>query len=243
MVACCQNIESLVSGQARDKHALLKQELDILSTCDLVISISREDASLLKNFGIDSVFFPYYPKYGDQLELKQIRDERKNIKTKANYLLIGNALNPANGRAMQILTQYWDRENLGDNNNKLFVGGYNSQSLQKFTRHNNKIKFLGELTEENYKKHMSEVKAIIIYQENSTGILTRVIDSLISGVPVVANSCSARTLYHCPGLLEYSELSYLTTVLAKLDGFDGNIPVPQKPNSSQLVAKIAQIAG
>ncbi len=61
IVAISQNIESLASFQVKKKWVLnlLAEELEILTQCRLVITISREENFLLTNLGIRSLYIPY----------------------------------------------------------------------------------------------------------------------------------------------------------------------------------------
>jgi hypothetical protein len=60
---------------------------------------------------------------------------------------------------------------------------------------------------------MINTKAVLINQLSSSGALTKIIEFLIAGIPVICNSSSARSYYDFNGIVTFDNFNELNNVL------------------------------
>jgi len=242
VIASCQNIETLATHQVKKKWALdfFKEELEIFSQCRLVITVSREEDVLLNNLGISSLYLPYYP--GKPLKERFLAVRENRGKTgKDGFLVIGNAGNLQTRKGMETLGRYWQENQLEAVGGKLLLGGFQSNGFFTPGHFGSSVEFLGALPNDTLDSILTRVKAVICYQENGAGALTRICEMLMAGVPVLANSYAARSYYNMKGVVEYRELDELKEALKQVDKLEGEIPVPAAPDISLVSLKIQKI--
>ncbi len=242
VIASSQNLETLAPNQVKKKWALdfFKEELEVLSRCRLVITVSREEDVLLNNLGIPSLFIPYYPGEPILQRLLAVRHNRGKT-VKDGFLAIGNAKNLQTREGMKNLGRYWYENHLEAAAGKLLLGGLNSEEFLTPGQFGDSVEFLGALPHDRLDHILTRVKAFICYQESGSGSLTRICDMLCAGVPVLANTYAARTYYNMKGVIEFRVLDKLGEALKQIDVFDGNIPLPLAPDISSLSLEINKI--
>jgi hypothetical protein len=242
IVASCQNLETLAPNQVIKKRAFdfFLQELQLLSRCRLVITVSREEDVLLNNLGVPSLFIPYYPGEPTLQRLLAVRTERGQ-KAKQGFLAIGNAKNLQTREGLANLGRYWQGNHLDAVAGKLLLGGFKSDEFFSPGEFGDGVEFLGTLSNEALDHILSRVKACICYQESGSGALTRVGEMLIAGVPVLANAHAARSYYNMKGVIEFRELDQLREALKKTGEMDGTIPVPPAPDITSLALEMQKI--
>lgn len=239
VIGICHNIESLSGGQAKDnkQFKLLKKEIEALSLCDLVITISREEHSFLNNLNVRSYYYPYYPIDTIEENLLRIRKARMNT-SKRDVLLLGTAYNLPTKFGMEKVISSWKRNS--ENHHKLLVAGYGTEDL-KVTEDVRNIELLGSITNEKLEYLLSSAAACLCYQEKASGALTRIMEMLIAGVPVIANTSACRSYYNLPGVIEIDNLDETRDALKKASLLDGNFPVPPSPNDQNLLEKLNEL--
>lgn len=239
VVALAHNIESLAREQVVDdfQGKLFSEEFAAFKKCDLVVTISREEDLLMNNFGIKTIFFPYYPVREIYDRLISAKQGRNGYKEKCHYLTMGSAANVVTCSGMEALLEFWRKEPLASSKEHLIVAGYN---LQQYLRdpHDINVEFVGEVTNDCHDEILKKVKACIIYQETGSGALTRITELLIAGVPVIANTVAARSYYNINGVLEFCDFKMLGKALEKFDNHEVEILEPKKPDSTILVDTI-----
>ncbi|MCU0285882.1 MAG: hypothetical protein MUF15_05740 [Acidobacteria bacterium] len=242
VVAACQNIESLSPSQVKKKWVkkLFAEEIGILSQCRLVITISREEDVLLKNLGIPTHFFPYYPVEPILKRLLEIRGKRKDS-LKHDILMIGNSNNLPTRQGMNSVIDYWLKNDLEKFAGKLIVGGFNCDKNINYPSSNGAMEFHSDLTNEDLDQFLCTVKAGLCYQRNGSGALTRICEMLIAGVPVLANAHAARSYYHLPGLIEFPTLADLDGALQQVEQLSPQIPLPLPPETSLLISGLQDL--
>lgn len=245
VVAHCHNIETLSAPQvlATAQHKLFAYELELLSTCDAVISISREETFLLRNLGINVIYFPYYPVGQIETRMRAVRTKRQG-NAKKNFLLLGTAANLPTRIGMTKVIEAWQRISI-EGADKLIVAGYDTESLRKITT-TDKFEFKGAMTDDELDVVLSTVKGCLIFQENGSGALTKIAEYLIAGVPVVSNSHAARSYYDCPGVIEYDDLSGLaeaTSICNQVRSFPSPVDHHMKTLSSYVLEILSNTSG
>ena len=218
IIALPHNLESLVPTQndvltAKISPDWFPQEIKRLAMCDAVFTIAREECWLLKLFGLNAFYLPYYPPREAESLFLDIREKRKN-RTKENstkqFLLIGSASNPPTFQGMKQIIELFNGMRVGS---VLNVGGYNSEILKPFIQNHDNIQLYGTLNNEMLIKFLIEADAVIIHQQATTGALTRIPEMLIAGIPVIINADAARSFYNVNGVVLYESISQLPEVI------------------------------
>lgn len=232
VVAVMHNIESLVPGSKSEitQHyapADLQDEIHLLRRCDTVFMISKEETWLMRLYGVNAYYLPYYPAKECREWLLQIRTarEKNNSSLAQSYLVIGSAINSPTAIGMQQLVDYAAAclQCI-----TLRVGGYGTDKRIRIPVGCSNVVLLGELSQEQLTHEMTTCTAILINQPPTTGALTRIVEAEIAGVPVVANTDSMRDYFNIQGIYEYRQLDELAVVLNQ----ELQIPnVPPKPDS------------
>lgn len=240
IVAMCHNIESLSYGQVVEKwqRTLFNKELDILSLCDVVIAISREETAILNNLNIKAIFFPYYPADTIINNLLNIRKTRGGTEKK-DIVLLGTAANKPTKRGMARVIKAWSENDLDRTCGSLLVAGYGTEVLKNISQGHG-VEFLGTLTNEELEKILSSIKACLCYQEKGSGALTRIPEMLIAGVPVISNTHAARSYYNSKGVTEFFCFEELQEAIKKVGLVKGDIPVPNPPDLSALLSEVGK---
>jgi glycosyltransferase involved in cell wall biosynthesis len=243
LVAACQNIESLSLSQVNPakQDRLFRMELQLLSMVDLIISISREETFLLKNLNMNVHFLPYYPVDSSKERLLTIRENRKKTK-KSGILILGTMNNYVTRDGMIKVIDFWKKNAnpKAAGGQKLYIVGYGTEKLRDVSLHKS-IEFMGALEESKLEELLYTIKACLCYQDSGAGALTKISEMLIAGIPVLANSHAARSYYNMKGLIEFHTLKDLKSVMPGIEKWEGNIPVPGKPNPDILLKMIDHI--
>ena len=208
IVALIHNIETLSREQVEYSHQreMFTYELELLSHCALVVTISQEETWLLRNFGMDPVYLPYFP-------IKQSADRCDNVRTKrqhsikANFLLFGTVYNLPTLEGMKKVITAITRDSIL-HNDRLIIAGYGTIQLANFAD-DPRIEVRGDLTDAELDELLTETKGCIVYQVNGSGALTKIPEILTAGVPVIINSHAARSHHNLPGIFEFDTFEQL----------------------------------
>ncbi|MBN1224346.1 MAG: hypothetical protein JXB23_13955 [Candidatus Aminicenantes bacterium] len=238
LVVTCQNIESLSLAQINPEYQnrLFQQEINLLSMADLIITISREETFFLNNLNLRTYYYPYYPVESIKNRLLNIRASRSRTE-KSGILLIGSVNNRVTFDGVLEVIEYWKRSSLSRMNERLIVAGFGTEELREICSHE-AIDFLGPLSDSRLDAVLSNVKACLCFQRTGAGVLTKICEMLIAGIPVLANFQSARSYYHTDGLVEFAGLDELKGALSRIDRWEGNIPIAEGPAPDRLLAAI-----
>lgn len=239
VVAVMHNIESLVPGckSPITQHYApvdFKDEVALLRKCDTVFMISKEETWLMRLYGVNAYYLPYYPANECREWLLQIRAvrEQQETKDKRTFLVIGSAINAPTAIGMQQLADYAAEHCL---NVELRIGGYGTAQHIHIPNGCKNVVLLGELSQEQLTREMTECTALLINQPPTTGALTRIVEAEIAGIPVVANTDSMRDYFNIPGIYEYRTMDELKDVLSR----DLQMPaIPLRPDSKLFIKAI-----
>lgn len=235
IIALPHNLESLIPESVslvtnkKTPNGFLK-EIEVLKKCDAVFTISREEQWLLSLFGVKAFYLPYYPPRVVQQQLLQIRERRKDRKRTNSVLMLGSALNRPTQVGMQQMMDAWGAMK---NAPQLRVAGYYTSQRLKISSDN--VIMLGELTNEQLEEEMYKADCLLINQPPTTGALTRIVEFLIAGVPVVVNEPSARSYWGTDGIYVYRNNDDFERLLWS----DFDTPqIPSEPDVTELLNKI-----
>ena len=218
VIAVPHNLESLVSSQKSFLSGKIspfgfQAEIDVLKQCDAVFAISREETLMLKLFGVNAYYLPYYPTKEVECYLLSIREKRKNRidNEKRQILLLGSAINPPTRLGMEDRIYFFEQNMI--ENIELRIAGYNTEQLSSIITNTKNISLLGELTVEKLEQELLQTDALLINQPATSGALTRIIEFLIAGIPVLVNEDSARSYFGMDGVWIYESNEQLIDFL------------------------------
>lgn len=237
IVAICHNLETLSREQIEYscQREMFTYELDLLSKCDLIVTISKEETYLLRNFGMSPVYLPYFPLKQTLARLEVIRSKRQG-EVKSNYILFGTVYNfpTLDGMKRVIMTVAGDRILHDD---RLIVAGFGTNQLSGFVD-DSRIEVRGDLTEAELDELLTTVKGCIVYQDSGSGALTKIPELLTAGVPVIVNSHAARSHHNLPGIFEFTTLEQLSQKLAAAAATDSFPDALSPPDTASLTKRI-----
>ena len=216
VIAFPHNLESLVPKSRYvigdgEKMAAFSNEIKCMQSCKVVFCISQEETWLLRLWGINAYYFPYYPPKQTETYLLEIRQERmvRKIPTK-RILMAGSALNGPTAQGMQQVMNYWKYID----GYELRVAGYGTiENLQQPQSGN--VLMLGAISDQQMREEMINCDALLILQPPTTGALTRIQEALLAGIPIIANDNAARDYHHVNGVHEYANIEDLQDILSE----------------------------
>jgi hypothetical protein len=237
-----QNLESLSRSQINPgfQLELFKQELELMSLADLIVTISREETSLLHNLGLPTLYLPYYPVEEIENRMKNIRQLRRTTKKKG-ILLIGTVNNRATREGIQHIVQYWKEHLAGKLDDELIIAGYGMDTIKSICTGPG-IRFKGQINDDQLDQLLAEISLCVNYQNSGGGALTKIREMQIAGVPMAANTHSLRSHYHQAGLAEFKHVSGIKPAIAQAREWEGRIPLPQRPPESKLLQAAESLA-
>jgi len=241
VIAHCHNIETLSRGQVMPPYQqeLFVRELALLAQCQAAVTISHEEAFLLRNLGISAVYLPYYPPASVEEQLLAVRG-RRDVTAVRDFLVLGSVTNVPTRTGVMRLLAAWQQ--LDDHpKERLVVAGYGTEELRDLSVMG--VDFCGAVTNEELAELLVKTRAAIVYQEEGSGALTRIGELLLAGVPVVANHHAARSWHHLPGVIEFDDLSALSSTLTTLLTAPPGVLSPPAPAASELLRLIDTIIG
>lgn len=236
------NIESLVPGMESEltkkkSPYWLLEEIRFLKEFDLVFAISKEETLLLQQCGVKAEYLPYYPVEEVFKNLITIRGVR--IKGTCHHngtrklLLLGSVINPPTLIGMQDRILFFEEHKLS--NWDILVAGFGTNVLEKYLTGNKRIQILGELSDQVLSALLCEVDLVLIHQPPTAGSLTRIVELLISGIPVLVNFSGARDYYGTNGIYVYYNDEQMLEYLS----YD-NYLIPDVPMKPEREYKIFQ---
>lgn len=195
------NVESL----APYPNAWTHQGLDITqrfaneqrwwAMADSIFTISVEEAWWLQLHGIAAEVLPYFPVDSDYHRLEQIRKCRSPDPA-FGYLWIADFRNPPNRLGAKTLLQLLQDRRQQSVPIQL-VGRGSQEFLAAYsTLLPDCIVVKGELDDTELASLQERCLALLIHHPPTSGMLTRVIDSAIAGIPVVGNSMALKSYCH-----------------------------------------------
>jgi glycosyltransferase involved in cell wall biosynthesis len=242
IVATPHNIESLVPGLnsgITDKSSpdWFMEEIKMLRKCDHVFAISREEVLILRQFKVKAKYLPYYPTNNTLNYLLSIRDNRGKKKydpaEKKKILMLGSAINTPTKEGMVDRINFFQRVDV--KSYEVVIAGYGTNQLESTLNKKDNVKFLGELAEAQLSDLLITTDILLVHQTATSGALTRIVEMLIAGIPVIANFESGRNYYGTNGLYIYNNDQQLIKYLEI-----SNYPVPEIPEKPTFEIEVFQ---
>lgn len=208
------NLESLVPNQDNllDLNEWLNIEISYLKQCNRIYTISQEENWLIETLGGLSETFPYYPSIEVEKFLLSCRDTRNQITDgKYMFFIIGTMGNSPTQLGLQELLNYIQSQEW-PSNISFKIAGFGTEILKNQHLSQN-VEISGTIDINQLKTYMQECSAIIINQKTSSGALTKIIEFLIAGVPIICNIGSARSYYKQEGIHIFSDVKDLKEII------------------------------
>ncbi len=241
IVGIPHNLESLVPLQKsgitnRMSPEWFMEEVKMLSECEHVFTISREETLLLKNFGIRASYLPYFPvkeTYDFLIDVRKKRESGSIPRGKPKLILmLGSYVNNPTKEGINNRIKYFG--NIIQHDLKIIIAGYGTEKIQPDTGKNGKsnIEIAGKLSDNQLSELLTKTDSILIHQGAASGALTRIQESLIAGVPVIANFSSSRNFFGTNGVYTY------TTDEQMVEYLMADKPMPPIPEYPQREYKL-----
>lgn len=210
-----QNFEAFCSKTDRMGVAFpesLLNELTIYRASKAVFPISYEEEWLLKLQNIDCLTLPYRPVEEHKRLLAFLRQKRvETAREEAAYLMLGSAVNAFSRAGMEEIIA-WLSPALKAGKASLDVAGFGTEKLAETTSDMTNLRLHGSVTNEKRDALMIGCRALLVHQKAGAGALTRIVEALYAGVPVIANRTAARSA-HYPGVLKYDHRGELMQLI------------------------------
>ena len=223
LIVIPQNIESLGaqnSGDIEGNSRRLKLELKAYAQADAVFTITEAESWLFRLFGINANCLPYYPPTALRQRLLAIRSKRQELNQEDFLLFVGSMGNPPTRQGLtDLLTQLTKIG--GECRPKIIIAGNGTDELAVDPSLN--VIVVGRVDDEQLDDLRAKAKATIVHQRSTTGIITRILESLIAGLPVIANKDAAR------GYEAYSDVHCYPDIHHMPEIFYQNLSAPQIP--------------
>jgi glycosyltransferase involved in cell wall biosynthesis len=199
-------------------------ELEFLKKCSGIFTINRVETLFLKNLGVNCETLDYFPPRDRQDELLKIRKEREKNPATGKFLISGSYHNPPTRRGIKALEELLKDEAI---QSEIVITGRGD--------HHSNFKSQGFLPHDAYADLCTKIKGMLVHQESGCGILTKIIDSLIMGVPVIASEIAARGWEGIEGVYIYRDSKELCELLSRPLP---NPPLPLDSKNSPQVKKL-----
>ncbi|RJS94691.1 glycosyltransferase family 1 protein [Salinisphaera sp. Q1T1-3] len=219
-VAFCHNLESLVPDEQLsyapqgDPHARFAAECEKLAAADARVVISSRDQWLLGLFGIESHHLPYFPPAARSRWLATIRAERAPEAAPRRLLLMGSAFYGPNHDGMRRMLGLLSSLPAVGGSLVIDVAGFGSERLRDACNGPG-VCFHGAVSDTDLATLMRGASAAIIFQHSGSGVLTRITDYLLAGLPVLANPVAARDHEHEPDVHIFRDDTELAGLVAE----------------------------
>lgn len=215
IIALPHNIESLVLHRksaisGRISPSWFHEELTILKSCDVIFTISLEDQWLLSLYGLTVNYLEYMPSANVIQHCKTINKKRHKAKSNDSFLMLGTAHNTPTADGMRAVIDYVIEKKIQFN---LIIAGYGTEDLVKeYKELPLNVKILGSVNIDDLSSLLVSCKALLVYQKNATGVLTKLQEFVLAGIPIIANNISLRSFHNINGLHNINSLEDLNNL-------------------------------
>ncbi|HEY9175926.1 MAG TPA: glycosyltransferase [Verrucomicrobiae bacterium] len=242
LIALPHNVDSLpfIDTPEGDRITSLRAELESLRRADAVFAISGCDSWLHRQFGIESGVLPYYPAAQRRRQLIQVRAQRERLPRQTRrVLLVGSVTNPPTREGLlrllvQIAQTPWPKDLVFE------VVGRGTDGLQTAGLPSC-LRFHGHAAENDFAKLLAECTAALVVQHRGTGVLTRIIEFLVAGIPVVANPLALRQWEGLEGTFCYFDWQQARALL--LSSFSmPQLPAPPESEAAAFIHSLRTLS-
>lgn len=244
IIAVPHNLESLCRPEVdiqsgKSQLEWLPEDIKRLKMCDVVFCISKEETWLLQIHGVNAHYLPYYPPREAEdylLEIRKRRDARKQNEVH-KFLVLGSASNPPTRRGMEEVLDYLGYYKVLPF--EIHVAGYKTECLEKVNHP--RIVYHGTLSNDALENLLVETDALVINQVATSGALTRIVEHLIAGIPVIASFGAARDYFRASNVQVFNSLDVLKKMLEDYQPIVAEMPRRSKESEEFFINTIKEI--
>lgn len=193
-----QNIEFLVPGQKlgffRNPGYAFVWEKAIYQRAVASYAISRLDSAILACLGGRVSLLPYFPASSDLTRYHSIRKARRETEPDSFFLAVASATNPPTRIGVEAFCSAISKS---DTSSRFVLVGYGTEEMQRFAGESLLVR--GAVTDEELTTLLKHAAAAVIFQPQTSGFLTKIVEFNLCGVPVLILSDYAQA----SGLEEY----------------------------------------
>ncbi len=177
-----------------DRLPAFNEEIRALARTLATFTISEEENWLLRLFGCDSEWLPYHPSPLVEAPLLATRANRRPGPN-APVLILGSISNPQT-RAGILHQLEMLRACPGIVGRQILLAGNDTDTLAPLIPPG--VTLLGSASDDVLQDLLQTCAVIWIYQHTGTGALTRVVETLLAGLPVAGGGLALRSAHHHP---------------------------------------------
>lgn len=189
------NIEYMVPNQIqkyfRSPDHAYAAEMKVYRSSNEVYAISDFDAAVLRSQSIDRVkVLSYIPEKFEFSRLQLISERRKNLPQYNGILILGTAYNPPTYAGIFKLLQLIKEQ---DSARSYVLAGFGTEMLVSAAPKNVEVR--GCVSDIELNALLVSSQALLVYQVPTSGMLTRIIEARIAGIPVYVIGGYIQTLF------------------------------------------------
>jgi hypothetical protein len=234
-----QNIESMVPRQSRKLHKVQERDFELecmlLNSANCCVCISAEDCDAVRPY-VKRVFtLPYFPANQRLKKLLEVREERQRTRIRNIVLVLGSATNPPTRMGMEELLSSLNSQLLKQMNGlEVVVAGHGTESLRQHQRDGVSVE--GSVSSERLIELQRHAHCQVINHVSTTGALTRVVEAVCCGIPVIGNTYASRGYRELSGLTVVNSSEEIWRRIVELP-LNHIPPVPQPPRADEAILR------
>lgn len=184
------NIESLAPYPNAWTHQIpvlqrLESEVKYYLMADAIFCISSEETWLLQILSANVFFLPYYPPAASMKDIEERRVMRLDSQKKG-WFYFADFRNSPNRLGFESLIRAI-RTGQFELKEKLRVAGIGIEQIRHLVPQEVDIELLGELSQSDLQQELINCKLVVLHHHPTSGMLTRIPELLLSGIPVIGN--------------------------------------------------------
>lgn len=237
IVALPHNIESLVFRQKTffskiHSSKYLNYELNQLLMCDNIFVVSEFDYLSFHQYPEKVRIFPYYPPNIQFFE--KIRKARLDAKRNF-FLILGSATNPPTYYGIKEILSLLTSELISES---FVLAGNGTENFKVLLKNHSNFKVLGFVELLKLKYLLSNCRAIIINHPLSSGLINRLIECQIAGVPIVGNRNYFEDRINDDGFYLYEDFNSLKRILEESDFISPKTPINRNTEELDFIETV-----
>ncbi|WP_443939723.1 hypothetical protein [Pedobacter sp. MW01-1-1] len=198
VIGIVHNLDSLVpefmsSFSSKKSPEFFEEELFFIRHCSIIYTISREENWLLNLNNIQANYLPYCPSETVFNQLSAI--SKRRMQYNGRGFILGTVLNPPTFNGMvDLITELEKSKVYAD------VAGFGTEKLLERFPSLDYIKIHGAISFDQMSDFLENNSFFLVNQPYTAGVLTRIVECLIAGIPVLGNESSLRSYYYMNGV-------------------------------------------
>lgn len=204
----------------------LNLEIGLYAQSSLVVTISTEEAWLLRNTGIHAVFLPYVPQE-DKSAIHENNGDTEPSPLPSHNLMLGSAFNRPTALGMEDVLSAARMRN-GSFTFPMVIAGKGVEQLEGAADVNPaKITLAGEVSDQALEVLLKNTNALLVHQNCGAGALTRIVDWGLAGIPVICTPHAARSAPALDNITVVNSVDEMLDLAETIQPRKGPRPIPE----------------